>query len=58
MLSCVVSTAPMEGLTGDAIGGVRVRRCKLPASLVYLEHVIDSSRLSLGVATMCPERAS
>jgi hypothetical protein len=57
-LSCVISTAPMEGLTGDAIGGVRVRRCESLASLIYLGHVTDSSCLSPGAATMSPEHAS
>jgi hypothetical protein len=56
-LSCVVSTTPVEVLAGDPIG-VRVRRCELLASLVYLGHVIGSSCLSPGAATMCPERAS
>jgi hypothetical protein len=58
MLSCVVSTTPMEGLTGDAIGGVRVRRCESLVSLIYLGHVTDPSCLSPGVATMNPEHAS
>jgi hypothetical protein len=40
-LSCVVSTMRMEVLAGGAIGGVR--RCESPASLIYLEHIIDSS---------------
>jgi hypothetical protein len=48
MLSCVVSTAPMEALTGDTIGGVH--RCKPLPFIIYLGHVTGSSHMPPGAA--------
>jgi hypothetical protein len=43
MLSCVVSTAPMEVLAGGAVGGVRLY--ELLTFINYLGPVINSSHL-------------
>jgi hypothetical protein len=56
MLSCVVSTAPMEMLAGGTVGGVR--RCKPLTFFIYLGPVIDSSHLLPGAAAMSPKHAS